>query len=150
MTVKAGTDILKPAFKTVPAPSVTADKLLTNFLHIQNARRNKRQPYVSVEDNVIVIDGSISIRSCQFKKGIKALSYMVGIPVTNIDRKYAAVTFASSVTVNFKFLSLSLAASEIKKISYPHGTTNTQAGLGKAKELFDDPSSGMLLARSSR
>ncbi len=61
------------------------------------------------------------------------------------DTKYAAVTFGSSATVNFKFLPYSSAASEITKISYPIAScgTNIQAGLAEAKQLFDDPLSGI-------
>ena len=60
------------------------------------------------------------------------------------DSKYAAVTFATTATVNFNFLRYSSAASEITRISYPSGSTNTQAGLAEAKKLFDDPNSGTL------
>ena len=56
--------------------------------------------------------------------------------------KYAAVTFSTTATVNFKFLPYSSAASQITTISYPGESTNTQAGLREAKNLFDDPYSG--------
>ena len=58
------------------------------------------------------------------------------------DSKYAAVTFSSTATVNFKFLPYSSAASKITTIPYPNGYTNTQAGLAEAKKLFDDHNSG--------
>ena len=64
------------------------------------------------------------------------------------DTKYAAVTFSTSASVNFKFLPYSSAASEIMKIPYPGGSTNTQAGLAEAERMFDDPSSGIVLAHS--
>ena len=57
---------------------------------------------------------------------------------------YAAVTFSNTATVNFKFLPYTTAASELTKITYPNGGTNTQAGLAEAKKLFIDPSSGTL------
>ena len=60
------------------------------------------------------------------------------------DQKYAAVTFSSSATVNFKFLPYCSAANEIKQIPYPGGWTNTQDGLTEAKKLFDDPASGIV------
>ncbi|KAL9984344.1 hypothetical protein ACROYT_G006628 [Oculina patagonica] len=125
------------AFKTVPAPSVTADKLLTNVLNIGQKKRSVR-----IEDYVIVMDGSHSIGSCEFEKDKKALSFLLGMPVPNTDRKYAAVTFSNSATVNFKFSTPSYAKKEIMKISYPDSWTNTQAGLAAAKKLFDDPYSG--------
>ena len=60
------------------------------------------------------------------------------------ETKYAAVTFSNTATVDFKFLPYSTAASEITKITYPSGSTNTQAGLAEAKKLFMDPKSGTL------
>ncbi len=60
------------------------------------------------------------------------------------DPKYAAVTFVSSATVNFEFLPYTSAANELTRISYPSGSTNTQAELEEARQLFDDPSSGIL------
>lgn len=128
-------------------PNVTAKKLMTNFLHIRpkfstdRARRASGSQYV--EDIVIVMDGSGSIGSCEFNRGKKALQHMMQLASTiGSDTKYAAVTFASSVTVNFEFLPYSDSAKKIIQISYPGGSTNTQAGLVEAKKLFDDPSSG--------
>lgn len=96
-----------------------------------------------IEDIVIVMDGSGSVARCDFNKGKKALQHMMGLAyLKESDTKYAAVTFASSVTVNFKFLPYCVAANETTQIPYPNGNTNTQAGLGEAKNLFDDPSSG--------
>ena len=90
------------------------------------------------------MDGSGSVDRCQFEKGKKALQHMVALPnISSIDAKFAAVTFASSAKVNFKFLPYASAANEISQIRYPGGSTNTQAGLTEAKKLFDDPSSGM-------
>ncbi|XP_078357361.1 complement factor B-like [Oculina patagonica] len=131
------------AFETVPPPSVTANKLMTNFLgYGQSAVITKRSSII--EDIVIVLDGSGSVGSCEFKKGKEALKHMMTtLHKPGYDSKYAAVTFASSATVSFKFLPYTSAANEITKISYPSGSTNTQAGLAEAKKLFDDPSSGL-------
>ena len=123
-------------------PKVTANKLMANFLHIRpkfSADRVRRSRYF-IEDIVIVMDGSFSVGWCDFDRGKKALQYMMGL--ASGDVKYAAVTFSTSVTVNFKFLPSSAAANKITQIPYPRGMTNTQAGLAKAKKLFDDPSSG--------
>lgn len=121
---------------------------MANFLQIQPGNqqmvtRGKRT--TEIHDIVVVMDGSGSVRACEFEKGKKALHYMFGITDEyhkNVDPKYAAVTFASSARVNFKFLPYSSAASKILKIPYPNGMTNTQAGLAEAKKLFDDPTSG--------
>ena len=130
----------------MPTPAVTAKKLMTNFLgYSQAAVITKRSPSPRIEDVVIVMDGSGSVGECEFKKGKEALMHMMEtLHNPRFDSKYAAVTFASRATVNFKFLPYSLAASEMRKISYPRGSTNTQAGLAEAKKLFDDPSSGIL------
>lgn len=122
-------------FQTIPPAEETAKKLLNDFLNIYP--RTKRQAYT--DDIVVVIDGSGSIGSCEFDKGKKALKLMIE---QAIGAKVAAVTFSSSAKVNFNFLPHNSAAKEIIKISYPGGSTNTQAGLAKAKNVFDNPSSG--------
>ena len=141
------------AFQTVPSPSVTANKLMTNLLHIpqKNQKLFKRSP-PRIEDIVIVMDGSGSIGSCEFNKGKMALKNMLGqIDPKKFDGNCAAVTFSNTARVDFKFLPYSTAASKIMEASYPGGGNNIPAGLAQAKHLlFDDPSSGMLLARSSR
>ncbi len=133
----------------MPSQDVTAKKLMTSFLGylqtaVKRAVAKTRQTFT--EDIVIVMDGSGSIGSCEFKKGIKALKHMMTAARNpSHDTKYAAVTFATTARVNFKFASYSSAASDIAKISYPVGWTNTQAGLAEAKKLFDDPASGIFL-----
>ena len=124
---------------------MTAKKLITNFLGYTQSPSitAKRQTYT--EDIVIVLDGSGSIGSCEFKKGKEALKHLMKTAHNPLyDTKYAAVTFSNSATVNFKFLPYATASSEITKITYPSGGTNTQAGLAEAKKLFVDPNSGTL------
>lgn len=117
---------------------------MANFLHIYPgiSGRRKRQS-LKAEDIVVVMDGSGSIGSCEFKKGLKAIESLTkdaNVPGSKV--KYAAVTFGSSANIDFKFLPYATAADKIMKISYPNGATNTQAGLVEAKKLFYDPSSG--------
>ena len=124
---------------------MTAKKLMTNFLgYPQSVGIGKRQ--TSIDDVVVVMDGSGSIPPCEFAKGKEALKHLMDtLHKDGHDSKYAAVTFSTTATVNFKFLPYSTAASRITTISYPGGATNTQAGLAEAKKLFDDPiSSGTL------
>ena len=118
---------------------------MNNFLRIYPANRlSRRSSYI--DDIVVVLDGSGSIGSCDFGKGKEALKLMMGLGKSSgSNAKYAAVTFASSAIVNFKFLPYSTAAKEILKISYPGGGTNTPVGLAQAKALFDDTSSGIYL-----
>ena len=96
------------------------------------------------EDVIIVMDASGSIGSCEFEKGKKALKYMLKLISSNYfeSGKYAAVTFSTSTRVNFKFLNSSSASEKIMQLSYPGGSTNTQAALDTAKGLFDDTSAG--------
>ncbi len=102
-------------------------------------------PTIFGEDVVIVLDGSGSVGSCEFKRAKEALKHMMTtLSKPGYDSKFAAVTFSDTATVNFKFLPSHLAASEITKISYPSGMTHTQAALLEAKRLFGDPSSGIL------
>ena len=128
-------------FQTVPPARQTANSLMTKFLGLRG-HIGKRQ--LGAEDIVVVMDGSGSIGRCEFNKGKIALSNMMELASASpgINTKYAAVTFANSVTVNFKFLPYHEAANKIESIPYPRGLTNTQAGLREAKRLFKDPSSG--------
>ncbi|KAL9984359.1 hypothetical protein ACROYT_G006644 [Oculina patagonica] len=136
------------SFQTVPSQDVTAKKLMTGFLGYpktveKGADITKRSPVIQVEDFVIVIDGSGSVSRCEFKKVKEVLKLMVTLRnPSHYDTKYAAVTFGSTAQVNFKFLPYSSAASEIANISYPGGSTNSQAGLAEAKKLFNDSNSG--------
>lgn len=129
----------------MPSPDTTATKLVTSFFgYSQPADRTKRQISPVTEDIVIVMDGSMSIGDCEFKRGKEALENMIKeMRDPKHDPQYAAVTFSDTANINFKFLPSSLASREITTISYPDAWTNTQAGLAKAKELFDDPSSGI-------
>ena len=118
---------------------------MTNFLRINprlSADRVRRSSVI-MEDIVIVMDGSSSVSRCEFNKGKTALHHLMKLAENYDHTKSAAVTFSTSATVNFKFLPCSSAANEVTQISYPGGMTNTQAGLTEARELFDDPSSGM-------
>ena len=128
-------------FQTVPPARQTANSLMTKFLGLRG-HIGKRQ--FGAEDIVVVMDGSGSVGRCEFDKGKTALSNMMGLASANvgISTKYAAVTFASSAKVEFKFEPYKTASNKIKGIQYPAGGTNTQAGLTEAKKLFDDPSSG--------
>ena len=121
---------------------MTAKKLITNCLgYSQSARITKRQ--TPIVDTVIVLDGSGSVLRCEFSKAKEALTHLVDtLHEDGYDSKFAAVTFSSTATVNFRFLPYSSAASQITAISYPGGSTNTQAGLREARKLFDDPYSG--------
>ena len=119
---------------------------MKNFLHHPPSTIVKRQ--TDVEDIVAVLDGSGSIGHCEFEKAKTALGYlMVSAKASNprIDTQYAAVTFASSATVNFKFLKSVAAARNIMMIRYPGGGTNTQAGLNEALKLFTNIGSGIVL-----
>ncbi|XP_068686892.1 vitrin-like [Montipora capricornis] len=130
-------------FQKVPAPNVTATKLMVNFLHLSPCNTSslvKRQAPL-FEDIVLVLDGSGSVGKCEFNKGKKALHYMAGLAAeSQYDTKYAAVTFATSAVINFNFTHYSIAANKTLQISYPGGLTNTQEGLLLARNLFVNPS----------
>ena len=114
---------------------------MTKFL---GPRRDIGIRQFRAEDLVIVMDGSESIGSCEFHKSKIALSNIMKLAsASGISTKYAAVTFANSAKVEFKFEPYATASNKIKGIQYPAGGTNTQAGLTEAKKLFDDPSSGI-------
>ena len=115
---------------------------MTNFLFINptNTRR-KRQAVTQLIDNVIVMDGSGSVGDCEFKRGKVAIKNLMksanAIAVkAGYDEKYAAVTFSTSASVNFKFLPYSTAVQRLSMIDFPSGFTNTQAGLAEAMNLF--------------
>ena len=115
---------------------------MNNFLFTNptNTRR-KRQAVTLRIDNVIVMDGSGSVGDCEFKRGKVAIKNLMksanAIAVEKrYDQKYAAVTFSTSASVNFKFLPYSTAVQRLSMIDFPSGSTNTQAGLAEAMNLF--------------
>ena len=121
---------------------------MTNFLFINptNTRR-KRQAVTQLIDNVIVMDGSWSVGDCEFKRGKVAIKNLMksanAIAVkAGYDEKYAAVTFSTSASVNFKFLPYSTAVQRLSMIDFPSGSTNTQAGLAEAMSLFLESMTG--------
>ena len=110
------------------------------FINPTNTR-GKRQAGTLLIDNVIVMDGSGSVGNCEFQRGKAAIKNMMksanAVAVKNkFDEKYAAVTFASSASVNFKFLPYSTAEQKLTMVLFPSGSTNTQAGLAEAIKLF--------------
>ena len=123
---------------------------MTNFLLINptNTRR-KRQAVTLLIDNVIVMDGSGSVGDCEFRRGKVAIKNLMksanAVAVEKrYDEKYAAVTFSSSASVNFKFLPYSTAERRLSMINFPSGATNTQAGLAEARNLFLESLTGTL------
>ena len=130
-------------FQTVPSIGVTANEFMTNFLLINptNTRRKRQAFTPKLIDNVIVMDGSGSVGNCEFRRGKVAIKNLMksanAIAVEKrYDQKYAAVTFSSSASVNFKFLPYSTAERRLSMINFPSGGTNTQAGLAEARNLF--------------
>ena len=135
-------------FQNVPAIEDTANKFMTNFLFINptNTRR-KRKDFTLVIDNVIVMDGSGSVGDCKFKRGKVAIKNLMKSANEEADKrrydeKYAAVTFSTSASENFKFLRYSTAKEKLSEINFPSGSTNTQAGLAKAMNLFLESMTG--------
>ena len=121
---------------------------MTNFLFINPTyTRRKRQAVTQLIDNVIVMDGSGSVGDCEFKRGKVAIKNMMksvnAIAVEEgYDEKYAAVTFSTSASQNFKFLPYSTAVQRLSMIGFPNGLTNTQAGLAEAMSLFLESMTG--------
>ena len=82
------------------------------------------------------MDGSGSIGSCEFENGKKAMKPLMEHVQPNLNAKYAMVTFASGVRKDFGFLPQLVAASKIESVTFPSGSTNTQAGLAQALNMF--------------
>ena len=55
---------------------------------------------------------------------------------------YAGVVYSSDATKMFNFLPSQQAATKMDSFPYESGSTNTQAALQKAKELFLDRNAG--------
>ncbi len=133
----------------MPTINETAEKLVTNFLRIplsylRPTPRPRLRRATIIEDVVVVLDGSGSIGGCEFDKAKQALKNMLDLgSEAGFDNRFAAVTFGTDATTNFNFVANPEAGKKIRQIPYPDGgSTNTQAGLKKAKSLFEDPSSG--------
>ena len=134
------------AFQHVPINYETAMKLVTNFFRIplsysSQIGRSKRQ--VIQEDIVVILDRSESIEKCNYERAKQALKTVLDIASEiGYDDRYAAVTFATDATTDFKFVVNPVAGIKIKNLPYRPGSTNTQAALKEAKRIFEDPSSG--------
>ena len=118
---------------------------MSKFLGI-NPTNTRRKRTTSLSDIVIVMDGSGSVGKCQFDRGKAAMKNVIlsASEDKKVDEMFAAVTFSTSASVNFRFLSPSAVQQQFMRISYPNGFTNTQAGLEMAKTLFEDSSAGKM------
>ena len=122
---------------------------MTNFLFINptNTRR-KREQFTLVIDNVIVMDGSGSVGDCEFKRGKVAIKNLMKSAnkealKRRYDEKYAAVTFSNSAREDFKFFPYDTEKTKLtNEVHLPSGSTNTQAGLAKAMNLFLESMTG--------
>ncbi|XP_066018098.1 von Willebrand factor A domain-containing protein 1-like [Pocillopora verrucosa] len=95
------------------------------------------------EDIVVILDRSESIEKCNYERAKQALKTALDIASEiGYDNRYAAVTFATGATTDFKFVANPVAGIKIKNLPYLPGSTNTQAALKEAKRIFEDPSSG--------
>ena len=83
------------------------------------------------------MDGSGSIGPCEFGNGKKAMKNLLSYNQPGVDAKYAMVTFSSGYRRDFNFVSQSNAKFRITGVTYPGGSTNTQAGLADALDLFN-------------
>ena len=121
----------------IPSPKKTAQKILDNFVRYHPGQNGKRTDFQ--EDTVIVIDGSGSIGSCEFREGRKAMLAMMKMcseKPEGTSCRFAGVTFASSATRNFNYLSVAEASRKMSAVSYPGGGTNTKAGLEEAERII--------------
>ncbi|CAB3993071.1 Hypothetical predicted protein [Paramuricea clavata] len=133
-------EFYKKLREEIPPKNVTAKKVITNILRIRPG--GKRQ--VTLEDVVIVMDGSGSIGACEFNNGKKAMKNLMGFEQPDVNAKYAMVTFSRTVRRDFNFLSQSDAVARISTVTFPSGSTNTQAGLAEALDLFNKEGRGFL------
>lgn len=84
----------------IPPKNETAKKLITNILRIRPGGKR----LVELEDVVIVMYGSGSVRRCEFGNGKKAMQSLMEFKDPQKDAKYAMVTFNSNVRTDFDFL----------------------------------------------
>ena len=106
--------------------------MIKNIFRIRS--RGKRS--VDLEDVIVVMDGSGSIGKCEFDNGRKAMKSFMEFVQPKIDAKYAMVTFSDNARTDYGFFPQLTAAKKIDRVAYPGGSTNTQAGLAQALNLF--------------
>ena len=114
--------------------------MLENFFDFNPAGKRAKRSLIR-EDIVFVMDGSGSVPKCQFHQGLKAFTQAIEMCETprggnTYSCRHAAVTYSTGARVNFQFLPSAEASRRIGLIRYPSGSTNTQAGLAKAENLF--------------
>lgn len=127
-------------FKAIPPVEETAKKLIVDFLGISLGTSGKRR--VFLEDIVLVMDASGSIRECPFEKGRTAMQNLVKINRKNYINYWAEIVYSDVATIRCKFLPVQDAEPIIGATPYVRGGTNTQAGLYQALQLFKDSNSG--------
>ena len=109
--------------------------ILDNFVRYHPGQNGKKQ--TPEEDHVLVMDGSGSIGSCEFGEGKKAMSHLMKTcSEKGASCRFAGVTFASSATRNFNYLSIAQASRKMSAVSFPGGGTNTKAGLEEAERII--------------
>ena len=107
--------------------------MITNILRIRPGGKGT----VDLEDVVIVMDGSGSIGKCEFDNGKKAMQTLMEFEQPEIDAKYGMVTFGYIARIDFDFSPQLKAAKKVGVVTFPRaGSTNTQAGLAQALNLF--------------
>ncbi|XP_028394746.1 integrin alpha-D-like [Dendronephthya gigantea] len=124
----------------IPSPKKTAQLMLENFFDFHPASKVTKRSLV-LEDIVFIMDGSGSVPKCEFYEGLKAFAQAIEMCEKPKDGntyncRHAAVTFSTQARVDFQFLPSAEARQKIRLIPYPDGSTNTQAGLAKAENLF--------------
>ena len=92
----------------------------------------------SLYDVVFIIDESGSIPFDQFKKGLSAISLLLGHAQSG--SKYAAIKFSDKANLLFNFVSLDQAKTKLLNVAQNGGMTNTQDALKMARrDLFLNP-----------
>ncbi|XP_074632186.1 matrilin-3-like [Acropora palmata] len=127
-------------FQAIPPARETAEKFMRNFLGIDFSvmrilkRRHRRSiamdnisKLYAQFDAIFIIDSSRSILPKDFKNTLHALQLLTG--KADKQRRYAAITFSHNATVRFNFSSKQDTISNLRKVPFEAGKTNTQDAL---------------------
>lgn len=119
-------------FQHVPPLRETRKNLMKYFLDRRPDLRGKR--YTPYYDIIFILDSSTSISQAHFNLSLITARNLVTRFAP--DTQFAAVTFGTNATVNFKFNSSRVAIESLRKIRYSGGKKNTLDALRKTHKML--------------
>ncbi|XP_048579052.1 collagen alpha-1(VII) chain [Nematostella vectensis] len=122
------TENLYSELQKIPRASVTARKLVQNFMQYDRSLGRVQQ------NMIFLLDSSLSIGKSGFKRQVYAVRSIIRNCPAN--SRFAAIGFSTSANVSFNFTSARDADKLLQQFQYIGAMTNTQKALQQAMNMF--------------